>query len=191
MACNLELSKTRSDPGRFGPTVFAILLAVCAVAVVPQIAFAQDDDFPEFRPTPKIELSKDEKTTLDGQPDVKKYLRAALDLMDARIKAAEAQNEAGDFDQMLENLGGFHALIDATLEHLNKIEARRGKVLDTFKKYEIALRGFTPRIENIRREAPDRYGAYVLKLLKRVRDNRSRAIEPFFGDSVITERKPI
>lgn len=149
-------------------------------------AFAQDDDdFPEYRPTPKIELSDDEKSLLKDQKDTRKYLKTALALIEGRLLSAEKKNGAGEFDGMLAELGGFHALIDTTLDYLEKNELRQGKIIETFKRYEIALRGFAPRVENVRRDAPDKYSAYITKLLKRIRDNRARAIEPFYAEPTI------
>ncbi len=162
-----------------------ILVAAFAVVLLPTTAAAQDDEFPEFRPSPKIELSESEAAALKPLGEPKKYLKRALELMETRILAAEGKNEAGEYDVMLAELGGFHAVIDVTLEFLSKNDNRRGRVLDTFKRYEMALRRFSPRIENIRRDAPEKYSMYVTKLLRRVRENRARAIEPFFGDSVI------
>lgn len=155
--------------------------AVAFLAAAVQVG-AQDDDFPEYRPTPKIELSKNERTALDGAKDSKKYLKVALELMESRIASAEKLAANGDFDAMHAELGGFHAVMDTSLDHLIAAENRRGKVLETFKRFEIALRGFTPRIENMRRDAPEKYGAYMVKLLKRIRENRTRAIEPFYDE---------
>lgn len=151
------------------------------------VSFAQDD-LPEFRPTPKIELSKDEESALDREKDGKKFLRVSLELIESRMKRAETENQAGEYDAMLAELGGFQALIDRTLDHLRATDTRRGKVLDTFKRYEIALRGYTPRIENLRRDSPEKYDSYLTKLLRRVRDNRSRAIEPFYDNNAVPER---
>jgi hypothetical protein len=160
--------------------------AALLLLLIPVVSNAQDD-LPEFRPTPKIELSKDEETALGRETDAKRYLKVALELIESRLKRAESSNESGEHDAMLADLGGFHALIDTTLDRLRTGEARRGKMLDTLKRYEIVLRGYTPRIENIRRDSPEKYDSYITKLLKRVRDNRSRAIEPFYGDAVIPE----
>lgn len=143
-------------------------------------ASAQDDDFPEVRPTPKIELSKDERIALDDAADPKKYLKVALELMETRLASAEKSGVSGEYDAMHADLGGFHALMDTSLDHLIATETRRGKVVEAFKRFEIALRGFAPRIEKLRRDAPDKYGAYITKLLKRLRENRTRAIDTFY-----------
>ncbi len=177
------MSNPRSEFRRiFAIRPHTLLLGVIAILTAAIPIIAQDDDFPEYRPTPKIELSKNERNALDEAKDSKRYLKTALELMEARIASAEKFAANGDFDAMHAELGGFHAVMDTSLDHLIAAENRRGKVLEPFKRFEIALRGFAPRIENMRRDAPDRYGAYVIKLLKRIRENRTRAIEPFYDE---------
>ncbi len=83
-----------------------------------------------------------------------------------------------------------HGLLDNTLDFLGKQDSNKGKVLDNYKRLEIGLRGFAPRLETIRRDLPLRYEDYVHKLLKYVRDSRSRAVEPMFGSSVVPGHKP-
>lgn len=164
--------------------VRSAVLAILAVAfAIP--AAAQDDEF-EFNPSPKIVLTKEEKDVLGAETDEKKYLKLAISFMETRLKKAESQTDTGEYDSMLQNMGGLHALMDATYEFLKTNDPRRGRVLETFKKFEIELRGYTPRIENIRREAPNKYGAYLLKLLKRVREIRAKSVDRFFGDGVIS-----
>jgi hypothetical protein len=175
----------RSD---FAKRIFRFLFAVAVISLPAGIVSAQDDDLPEFRPVPKIQITKDEKTALDGQRETKRYLKMALDLMEVRVKAAEDKAGEGDHDAMLADLGGFHALIDTALDYLFQNEFQRGKVIDSLKRYEIALRGFSPRIENLRRDAPDRYGSYILKLLKHIRENRAKAVDSFFGDAVVPDK---
>ncbi|HXG83878.1 MAG TPA: hypothetical protein VNI84_07615, partial [Pyrinomonadaceae bacterium] len=68
---------------------------------------------------------------------------------------------------------------------LNKNDTGRGKVLNNFKRLELSLRRFVPRIELIRRELPAKYEFYVRNLIKNVRAARSKAVEPFFSDSVV------
>jgi len=110
--------------------------------------------------------------------------------MGARLTEAERLNSTGDFDGMFRELGGFHGLMDNSLGYLQERDVGSGKVLDNFKRIEIGLRGFAPRIEAIRRDLPLRYEGYLNKLLKYVRDARSKAIEPLFADTVLPERKP-
>ncbi len=161
----------------------AVLAFIVLTLALP--ASAQDDEF-EYNPSPKIVLTKEEKEVLGAEKDEKKYLKLALTFMETRLKSAESQIDSGEYDSMLQNIGGFHALMDATFEFLKTNDPRRGRVLETFKKFEIELRGYTPRIENIRREVPNKYGAYLIKLLKRVREIRAKSVDRFFGDGVVS-----
>jgi hypothetical protein len=81
--------------------------------------------------------------------------------------------------------------MDNTLDFLNKSDKDSGRVLDNFKRFEIGLRGFTPRLELIRRDLPIRYEFYVRNLIKNLRAARARAIEPLFDtDAVLPANKP-
>jgi hypothetical protein len=71
------------------------------------------------------------------------------------------------------------------MNYLIDTDRRGGKVLDDFRRFEIGLRGFLPRIESIRRDLPIIYDDYLRALLKHVRDARSKAVEPFFDDSIV------
>ena len=76
-------------------------------------------------------------------------------------------------------------MIDYTLGFLNRNNDGSRVDLANFKRFEIGLRAFPPRIEVIRRELPLKYEAYLRSLLKIIRESRSKAVEPFFSDSVI------
>ncbi|MBC7901183.1 MAG: hypothetical protein H7070_14150 [Saprospiraceae bacterium] len=144
----------------------------------------------DIAPPPIKQLSKTEKSQLDAEDEVKKRTKLALDLMDLRLKKAEELHSRQEFPEMFLELGGFHGLMDNTLEFLNRsVRSEGGKVLNNFKRLEIGLRMFTPRLEIIRRDLPQRFEFYPRNLIKYLRDARSKAIEPFFGNTVIPNRK--
>lgn len=162
-----------------------ILLSVLAVMFSGNV-FAQDDEeFPEYFPPPKIELSKDEKTALSDEKDVKSYTKLAIDLMNARLKKAEELTTNQKYNDVLQELGGFQAIMNSVMQFLWQNNTGRGKVLDNFKRYEMALRSFTPRLETIRREMPERHENYVIRLLKLIRENRAKAVEQLFGKTIL------
>jgi hypothetical protein len=130
-------------------------------------------------------ISKEEKTALAGADDVKDRTKLALDLMEARLKRAELLNTESAFGALLVELGSFHALMDDTIRFLNRSDNGSGKIMNNFKRFEMALRAFMPRIELIRRDLPDRYEYHVRKLLITVRDTRSKAVEPFFSTTIL------
>jgi hypothetical protein len=150
---------------------------------------AQEESFEDTAPPPLKIISKGERTSLEAETNVSERTKLALTLMENRLKRAEDFNARGLYGEMFDELGGFHALIDNTLFFLNKNDTNRGKVLNNFKRLELNLRRFIPRIELIRRELPARYELYVRSLIKNLRAARGKAVEPFFGDSVVPNDK--
>jgi hypothetical protein len=152
-----------------------------------QINFAQDDL--EAPPPLKI-LTKDEKSQLELENRVKQRTKLSLDLMDARLLKAESLSEGEDYPAMFTELGGFHALMDNTLDFLHNSDTDSGKVLNNFKRVEMTLRKYIVRLELIRRNLPMKYESYVRKLTIYVRDARSKAVEPLFADTVLPNNEP-
>jgi hypothetical protein len=72
--------------------------------------------------------------------------------------------------------------MEDTVAFLEKSDKNKGKVLNNFKRLELGLRGFAPRLEVIRRNLPLRYEYYVRVLLKYLREARTRSVEPLFDD---------
>jgi hypothetical protein len=163
----------------------AVTLLACSMWVS-----AQDIVDDEIAPPPLKIMSQAEKDKLAGENDVKRRTKLALELMDARMIQAEKLDAAENHDQMFVELGGFHALMDNMLEFLNKSDRDSRQVLHNFKRFEIGLRGFTPRLEMIRRDLPIRYELYVRNLIKNLRAARAKAIEPLFDDTVVPQKKP-
>jgi len=130
-------------------------------------------------------LTKDDKTRLDAEKDIKKRLNLALEMMEFRIKNAETLNSEENYAEMFTQLGFFHAIIENTLVFLERNNYGTGKILNQYKRFEMNLRSFIGRLEVIRRELPPRYEYYVRTLVREVRDARTRAVEPLFGDTVM------
>lgn len=152
-------------------------------------AMAQDG--PEDAAPPPLKVfSKDERERLGSQLDLKDRTKLALDMMGARLNEAERLAGLGDNAAMYTELGGFHALMDHIMEHVDKLDERRSKVLDAYKRIEIGLRNYTPRLENLRRDVPIKYEHYIRKLIKYLRDTRARALEPMFGNTVVRNNDP-
>ncbi len=153
-------------------------------------AISAQDEQTELAPPPLRTITKDEKVRLGNESDLKAHTKLSIELMNERLSQAEQLNTATNYDGVFRELGGFQGILDYTLDFLEKSDANNGKVLDNFKRFEIGLRGFVPRLETIRRDLPLRYEDYVHKLIKYVRESRSKAIEPQFGNSVIPGQKP-
>ncbi len=148
--------------------------------------FAQEDQ-QVTAPPPLKTISKEEKTQLVAQPDVKKHTKLALELMSARLTNAENFNNQQQYTQMFDELGGFHALVDGTLSYLSSHDTDSGKVLNNFKRLEMSLRQFTPRLELIRRDLPIKYEFYVRSLIIYLRKARTKAVEPLFDNSIVSD----
>jgi hypothetical protein len=160
--------------------------SIFLLALLSGFAFSQDPSDDPAPPPLKL-LSKTERTQLNEKADLKDRASLALQLMEARLKAAEKFRVDENYSLMYDELGGFHALMDNTLDFLLHNGSSEGKRLSSLKKFEIGLREFVPRVEAIRREAPINFEPYVEKLLKYISDAREKAIQPFFGNTVIQE----
>lgn len=178
-----------------GGTLFSRYLALFAFTICLTLAVSaqpptqgDEEEFdPNAAPPPVRAMNSSERTQLDNQQGLKERTKLALALMSTRLSKAEELNAKSEFAAMYNELGGFHALMDDTLEFLESAP-RKDKTLDNLKRFEMTLRGFAPRLALIRREAPQEYDHYVRVLLRYLRDARSKAIEPLFGNSVVPNR---
>lgn len=162
--------------------VVLLLLSNCLLSA----ASAQDDDKPkDLVPPPLAVVSKGEKEQLEAQTDIKKRTELAVELMDARLIKATEFSSKNQYKESLDELGGFQALLRNAFNFLKRNDNGSKKVLNNFKRFEITLRGFIPRLEIIRREMPVKYGYHVRNLMKFVREARADAVEPLFDDTVV------
>ena len=159
-----------------------------AAAVAAGEAIAQTDEI-QAAPPPLKMISDTERSRLDREKGVKGRTRRSLQLMDARLANAETALRADDIEKAFAELGVFHALIDDTLLFLERAERDSRKVLANFKRFEIGIRGFTPRLELIRREVPLTHETYVMSLIRQLREARTRATEPMFGETVLRDNE--
>lgn len=162
---------------------FVVAISISAVSI-----HAQDTDVTDTAPPPLRKISDREQKTLSAETNVKARTKLALTLMSARLTQAEAFAAKAQYEELYAELGAFHGLMDNTLTFLERSGGSEDKILNNFKRFEIGLRSFSPRLEVVRRDLPIRYEYYVRGLLKYLREARTRAVEPLFGDSVI--RKP-
>lgn len=171
----------------FRAAVF-LLVASCLLLTVQA---QPDEPLNETAPPPLKILSKAEKTQLEAVTDIKQRTKLALELMEARLLTAEGFSAKEQYNEMFNELGNFHALVDNTLDFLGGKDSDSGKVLNNFKRIELSLRKYITRLELIRRDLPIKYEFYVRKLVKHIREARTRAVEPLFGDSVVPEKKTV
>ena len=158
--------------------------AALAFAVLAFPAFGQQAEPGDMPPPPRI-FSKTERTALDRETDLKGRTKLALDLMETRLAKAEGAHDRNELDAMFTELGAFHGLVDDTLEFLTSKSRGNRKAPANLKRFEIGIRQFAPRLEVIRRDLPAKYEFYVRRLAIYLRDARSQAIEPLFGNTVV------
>jgi hypothetical protein len=175
------------NPVTFHWTVTRILFALCTAFVAfflsVSVVLAQDEPFnPDAAPPPIKRMSKDEQKRLNDADGPKSRVNTAVDLMELRLRYAENEAAAAQYDVMFNHLGAFQAIMDDTIDYLYQALNRREKVFDSFKRFEIKLRGFATRLALIRREVPPAYDPYVRDLLKHLREARSKAVDPLFGE---------
>jgi len=150
--------------------------------------FAQSDVF-DVEPPPLKILSKAEKSQIEAATEIKQRTKLALELMEARLLSAEGFSAKEEYREMFIELGGFHALVDNTLDFLDSKNTDSGKVLNNFKRIELSLRKYITRLELIRRNLANRYELYVRRLVRYIRDARTKAVEPLFDDTVVPDKK--
>ncbi len=164
---------------------FIILLIACGFLCFPGNSSAQQK-LDDLVPPPLNILTKNEKKQLDAETKMKNRTKLALELMEIRLEKSAKFLESNKYRDSLNELGGFQALVRNTLKYLKQYEGRKAS-LKNFKRFEMTLRGFLPKLELIRREMPIEYSYHVRQMMKFVHDTRSKAIEPFYGD-VISEK---
>lgn len=176
-----------ADGFRAAAFCFSALLAFCFLFSSNVFAQVQLDD---IEPPPLKLLSKAERSQLEAAADIKPRTKLALEFMEARLVKAESFGAREEYREMFDELGGFHALVDNTLDFLNAYNNDSGKVLNNFKRIELSLRKYITRLELIRRDLPIRYELYVRRLVKYTREARTKAVEPLFDTTVVPDNKP-
>ncbi len=175
--------------GSFRTASFYFLLPLAFCFLFSANVFAQVQ-LEDIEPPPLKLLSKTERSQLEVAADIKPRTKLALELMEARLVKAEGFGAREEYREMFDELGGFHALVDNTLEFLSAHNNDSGKILNNFKRIELSLRKYITRLELIRRDLPVRYELYVRRLVKYTREARTKAVEPLFDTTVVPDNEP-
>lgn len=178
---NLQTNKINLQPKKLSLNLFLLLFfTVCFSFPI----IAQENTVNDIVPPPLALISKGEADQLNAEADMKKRTLLSLELMENRLKKAESFSNEKKFQESLDELGGFQAIMRDALKYLQRNDTGNKKVLNNFKRFEINLRSFVPRLELMRREMPERFGYHVVQLMKSVRKARTNAVEPLFEDTV-------
>ncbi|MEO7673678.1 MAG: hypothetical protein ABIU09_06325 [Pyrinomonadaceae bacterium] len=190
-----DFKPTRIPAGRPANGGWALrlrCLCICALTFLylgAKASYAQPEE-QDIAPPPLRFVSKEDLAQLNIVTDVKKRTKLALLLMSGRLTQAETLHTQEQLDDMFKQLGGFHGLMDNTLAFLEGSDQDSSKVLNNYKRFELGLREYRPRLELIRRDLPLKYEFYVRNLIKYLRDARAKAVEPLFSDTVVPNKKP-
>jgi DNA repair ATPase RecN len=148
---------------------------------------AQENLLKDSVPPPLSFVSQGEGEQLKVQTDMKKRTELALNLMQSRLMKAETLSNEKKYRESLDELGGFQAIMSDAMVYLQRKNTGSGKVLSSFKRFEITLRSFVPRLESVRRLMPEKFGYHVVQLMKSVRKTRSTAVEPLFSQPTMND----
>jgi len=163
-------------------TIYLMLI----VAVATNTVRAQDNqDAPQTAPPPMKFVPRAERDQLAAARDVKARTRLSLDLAESHLRRAEEFSGAHQYDEAAEEFGNYQGIVDDSLRFLKATRNDNGKTRDLYRKIELALRAHGPRIETIRRATPYEYAVHVKEIAKFARDARARALEAFYGDTVL------
>jgi uncharacterized protein YicC (UPF0701 family) len=143
----------------------------------------------DFAPPPSKIISKEERKQLEAERDIKKHLLLSVGFLERHTARAEILTSDNSFDEALAELGTFEAILNEALHTLSKGNRDSGKVQNSGKMIEAALRRFSARIELMRRKMPSAYAYHVQKLIKVIRDARTKAIEPLWGEVVLPKTR--
>lgn len=170
-----------------------LLSAICLTLLIlasAATARAQDtQDAQETAPPPMKFVSRAERDQLAAAHDAKARTRTSLDLAESHLRRAEEFSGARQYDEAATEFGNYQGIIEDALRYLKDTHNDSGKTRDLYRKIELTLRAHGPRIEMIRRTTPYEYAVHVKETAKFTRDARARALEAFYGDTVLREEQ--
>jgi hypothetical protein len=135
---------------------------------------------------PLLTMSKAEQTQLAAETDFKRRTLLCLQLADSRLQRAEQATTSADFQAALDELGSYQAILDHSLNFMQRNNNDSSRVRDNFKRMEISLRAHTTRLETIRRTTPFEYAGHLKKIMTFTRNARARALSSLFSDTVLS-----
>ncbi|MEZ5423625.1 MAG: hypothetical protein R2682_11105 [Pyrinomonadaceae bacterium] len=185
----------------FGPGVYVLrfrwiggrcvrLVGLCAILVAGTLslstsAAAQKRDLLDSAPPPLLLASKDEVARILTPEDNDDKAKLSLESLAAHLSNAEAARTAGDLDAVYTELGSFCAIMQRTLSALLVYDSHGRQDLSALKRFDIGLRKFVRRLENLRGELPAKYEGFAARTIHYLQDTRDAALKPMFADNVV------
>jgi len=170
----------------------ATILALAIVGVMSSsFALAQPQPRSSQLPAPPSMkyISRGERADLDGIRDSKARTRRAIDLATGHLGRAEEFTNQSKFAMASEEFGCYLALVEDTLSFIGTMNADKGKTRDLYRYLDLALRAHIPRLAVMRRTTPVEYAANIRDAEERARDARTRALDFFYGHSILRDDK--
>lgn len=165
------------------------LALVCAVSLS-SVTPAQDLVLPlQPAPPPMVYIPDSARTQLLSARDTKARTRLSLELAEARLVRAEEQTNLKQFNAAAAELGVYQALFEDALEYLHRASDGGSRARDHYKRLELALNKHAARIEAMRRTTPSEFSGNIRTMIKIVRDLRTEALEAFYSDTVLSQRR--
>jgi hypothetical protein len=163
-----------------------LILGLCLASA----AQAQDGPVVTSMPTappPMKFVSKEERSQLDAELDIKKRLQLNIKFAEEKLLRAEQLTDEQDFASVINELGNYQGLIDDALKFISSFQQSKDKTRDTYKKLEITLRAHIVKLETMRRATPADYADNLKQMIEIVRDSREQALNSFYDDTVIPD----
>lgn len=148
-------------------------------------AAAQRQDLLDSAPPPLLVASKDELARILAPDDNDDKAKLSLESLSTHLSNAEAARVAGDYDAVYTELGRFCAIMQRTLSALLVYDSSGRQDLRALKRYDIGLRKFVRRLENLRGELPASHEGFAVQTIHYLQDTRDAALKPMFADNVV------
>ncbi len=166
----------------------AFLLFTFTVLISAPVSAQENEDKIPFDvvPPPLNIITDDEVDLLKAELKMKDRTKLSLHLMDIHLTRSEELLGQRDYQSSLNETGRFQAILKDVLNFLKINKDSKGS-LKNFKKLEMSLRDYLPRLEILRREMPFKYGYHIKEMMFFVRESRTQALNPLFDDTVLPE----
>jgi hypothetical protein len=141
----------------------------------------------EDGPPPMRYLPVELRGRLDAERDPKARARLGMLIAEECLDRAAQLADQDEFVAATGQIGVYQAVVDDTIDYLDRPGRAGNKLRDIYKRVEITLRTHVTRLETIRRGLPSQHAVYLKDAIDFVRDNRDRALGAFYDDAVIRE----
>jgi hypothetical protein len=178
----MRLTLTQRDLKR-GLLVILLFVSLCFTAVSGQEPRGQD----QTAPPPLKVITSRERAQLNETKDPKARLKVTLELCDAHLTNAANQTSQHEFDNAAAEAGMYWALMEDLFTFLGSVQRDNNKTRDLYKRLELVLRSYGPRLALMRRGTPAEYAVWIKEIEEFTRKGRTQALNSFYGHTVIRD----